>query len=322
MKKSEIIYKVFSENLHNVCKVLKFKFDEEYRDEGYICPLSFKIHSRTGLSNEYDDQLTIEHIPPESLNGKGLCLTNKISNSQAGHSLDLALQNHINQREFNERISSLKTKVYIENVKMTGELDFTDKNNPKFNFSTKKWHEGNKRAVNKINEEGKFKVRFSFLKDNWKTQVSFLRTAYLFAFSHLGYSLLFGATKVVNPNYDLIRQQVLAPEKKIVNDIIILNKDLEGISLGVNIVHEPYECRSLLVVFELETVNKKWRYGVFLPGPDDYGFKAIEKIKENFENNLKFNFKFTHIPKLDIKSLSDSQFYYNSWEKINGFYNE
>lgn len=319
MKKAEILFNKFSINLRNICKIFDFELDERFQREGYICPLSFQIHSKNGLSNDYDDQLTVEHIPPESLKGKGLCLTNRISNSQSGHSLDLALQNHIKLREFNEKVSPLKTTVYIEKVKLEGTFDFTNKDKPKIKFISKSQHLGNERVKNKILTDREFKFNFSVQNDGKKTSISLLRTAYLYAFGHIGYSLLFGVTKLVNQNYKLIREQILNPDKSLINNIVIINKNLDNASLGVNIVYDPKEFRSIFVVFPVISEHKEWLYGVFLPGPDDYGFEAINNIKDSI-NDKNFRFKYYNFPKIDITNIEDNRLYYENWTKHNGIY--
>lgn len=284
--------------------------------------MSFKIHTKEALSNKYDDQLTIEHIPPESLNGKGLCLTNRILNSKAGDSLDLAMQNHIKLREFHEGVSGLKIPVYLENVKTDGYLDFTNKDKPLFKFTYKTRHQGTERIEKKLLSKENVNLKMTIPRDNRKTSISFLRTAYLFAFGNLGYSLLFGATKIVNQNFDLIRRQINNPGDIIIKDIVVLNKDLNNLPPGLNIVYEPKEFRSLLVVLEIKTDSKSWRYAVFLPGPDDFGFTAIQNIKTHLSIHKKINFQYSSLSKIDITDSNESNQYYSKWSELNGFYRE
>ena len=248
-----------------------------------------------------------------------MCLTNRISNSKSGHSLDLALQNHVKLREFKEKVSPLKTTAYIENVKLESTIDFTEKDKPKIKFISKSKHRGNDRIRNKILTDKKFKFSFSVQNNDRKTFISLLRTAYLYAFGHIGYSIIFGATKVVNPNYKLIREQIANPEKSLIDNLVIINKDIDDISFGVNLVYEPEEFRSIFVVFPVITENKEWRYGVFLPGPDDYGFEGINRIKESI-NKENFRFKYYNFPRVDITNIEDNKYYYEIWKKHNGIY--
>ena len=322
MKPAEILFNKFSLNLQNISFYLGFELEEKYQKEGYICPLSFKIFSKEGLSTNWADQLTIEHVPPESLSGKALCLTNRISNSKSGHTLDISVLNHIKIRESNEGISGLKTKVFIEGVKMDGYLDFMNKEKPQFNFSYYKRHQGITRVENKMLTDKTINLKFTIPVDNRDTLISFLRIAYLYAFGHLGYSLIFGVSKLVNPNFDLIRRQINNPEKFLIDDIILINKDLENFQAGLYIVYEPIECRSLFVVFDIVTVNKKWRYGLFLPGPDDFGFKALNNIKLLLNNKKKIDFVYHNIPDIDLTDPIDCMYYVRYWSHKVGFFND
>lgn len=298
---------------------MDFDLEERFQKEGYICPLSFKIYTKDGLSDKYYDQLTVEHIPPESLNGKALCLTNRISNSKSGHTLDSALQNHIKLRGYKEKVAPLKTTVYIDKVKFYGTIDFTKENNPKIQFISKSKHQGNERVKNKILKDREFKFSLSISNDDRKTSISLLRTAYLYAFGQIGYSLLFGATKLVNPNYKLIREQILNHDKKLINNLVIIKEDLDDATLGINVVFEPKEFRSIFIVFPIITENKEWRYGVFLPGPDDYGFEGINNITEATRKQG-VRFKYYNIPRVDLTNIEDCRLYYNIWNTHNGIY--
>ena len=87
--------------------------------------------------------------------------------------------------------------------------------------------------------------------------------------------------------------------------------------LGVNIIYEPKDYRCLFVVFNLKTENKFWKYGVFLPGPDNFGFQAISNIKIALKEN-KLDFKCQSVPKIDFTNFDESVFFYHQWEKLNG----
>ncbi|PVY39253.1 hypothetical protein [Pontibacter virosus] len=90
--------------------------------------------------------------------------------------------------------------------------------------------------------------------------------------------------------------------------------------LGVNIIYEPKEVRSLLVVFDLKTEFAKHRFCVILPGPGDFGFSAFINFKELLIKNKTVDFKaFTFPKKLMLENPLDSIEYWFEWEKLNGF---
>src|SRR5690349_23826815 len=57
--------------------------DKQY----YPCPICLECFDREALDAR---NLTLEHIPPESIGGKPLCLTCKSCNDRGGHSSDHA----------------------------------------------------------------------------------------------------------------------------------------------------------------------------------------------------------------------------------------
>jgi hypothetical protein len=320
MKRNEVLFNRFSKNLKIIKEVLSIEFDDRFKDEAYICPLSLKIHTKEGLSRMCQDQLTIEHVPPESLKGKAICLTNKIANSQSGHSLDLSLLKHINLRDFNEGLAPYNLSAYFDGVKVKSSIDLKDPDKPAFLFNTSERHLGNERIEKKIKAKEPFKLSFKILKDDSNYRIAILRTAYLYAFGHLGYSLIFGMTTVINQNYELIRNQISQPDKEIVKDVISFQKNIPKNQVGVNIIYEPKEFRSLFVVFEVETATSNWRYGVFLPGPDDYGFMALCLLKDRLNQGGSITFKSFNIPRLDLTDRESCLEYYQKWEKFNGIY--
>jgi hypothetical protein len=205
---------------------------------------------------------------------------------------------------------------------MDGILDFTKKSEPLIKLLHKKKHQGNERVKGHIVSQKKFHVKFSIQKDNRKTLISFLRTAYLIAFSQIGYALIFGATKLVNPSFELIRQQIQNPEEILIDEIIVINKLLENVNVGLHIIYEPREMRSLFVVFNMIVTEREWKYGVFLPGPDDYGFKALKNIRTSLQENKTINFKSCSVSCLDITNPNDSRSYYKLWIEKNGLHKE
>jgi hypothetical protein len=254
------------------------------------------------------------------LKGKAICLTNKSANCQSGSSLDLSLLKHINLRDFKEGLAPYNLNAYLDDVKVRSSIDLKDPEKPSFRFDTSKRHLGNERIERKLKEREPFKLTFKVLKDDSNYRIAILRTAYLYAFGHLGYSLLFGMTKVINQNYELIRSQIFQPEKELIMDIISFQKNIPKTQVGVNIIYEPNEFRSIFVVFEVGTATSTWRYGVFLPGPDDYGFTAISLLKERIKQEGSITFKSFNIPRIDLTSRVSCLEYYRKWEEFNGIY--
>lgn len=244
-------------------------------------------------------------------------MTTKLLNNQSGHLFDNDLKKFINAMEFKEGLSAIPTKFKInKNLSLRGEISKQEL--LEFYFKPKTFHQGAERFLDVWKSQEQFSIDFPLPKFK-RPDLAFLRVAYMLAFSELGYSLLFGGINYVNNNMELIRKQLEKPETQLVTDIPILREDFSDDFLGVSIIKNPKELRSVLVVFDLETENKKHRYGVLLPGPDAYGFKAYDYFKEviNEQKELKFDvFSFPH--KLDLRKYEDSIGFLEMWKILHG----
>ncbi len=313
------MFKRYAKNLKIVREKLKFEINGSSEEtEIFICPLSLKVFDQDGLSSKYADQLTIEHVPPKSLGGRGVTLTNKISNSQAGHTLDSNLLAYLLHQDFNSGRGSIPVKYKFDNkITINGEIQSGD--NLSLKFKPKEMHQGAQKILNLLQTEKEFPISFSFVKPS-DPAIALLRIAYLLAFSTLGYSFLFGATKYINPNIDKIRRQINSPSEQILTEVPVLKWHLPDDFLGVNIIYEPKEVRALLVVFDLKTSHKQHRFCAILPGPDDFGFSAFKNLRDILVINKTVDFKAYVFPeKLMLESPTDSFKYWYLWEELNSF---
>lgn len=317
-KKKITLFKKFSTNLEHVKTYLGLSIKDGYSDNSYICPLSFRNFSIDGLKDKYEDQLTLEHSPPHSLGGKIIALTTKKLNDKSGFTLDDNLRKYISYIEYKNGKGSVDVKFKI-NDSSTFKGNISKNETPVFNFRYKKRHQGVSNFEKLITKDSKIKISFS-VKRLKNIDLALLRVAYLIAFSELGYSFFFGGTKYINPNIQRIREQLLYTEKKLITEIPIFIEDFPDEFLGVNIIYSPKKYRSILVVFDLSSSNEKYRFGVILPGPDDYGFNAYNAFLNNLSNSSKINFDaYTFPEKLDLTNKNDSIEYLKAWEYFNNF---
>lgn len=297
--KKNSLYNKFSQNLVHIKTYLgNDRFGEEHKSHCYICPLSFREYKREQLDEKSEDQLTAEHAPPDSLNGKKVALTAGSLNNRSGHLYDDKLLDYINAIEFKEGLSPLPIRFKInDNLSLRGEI--SKKEQVEFYFQTKTFHQGAERFFNVWKSKVPFNVNFSLPKIK-RPDLAFLRTAYILAFSEVGYSLLFCGINGINKNMKLIREQLENPEALLIPDIPIFREEFPDDFFGVSLITHPKELRSVLVVFDLVTVNKKHRYGVLLPGPDAYGFKAYNFFKELISKKEGLKFEIQSFPKKKI----------------------
>lgn len=317
-KKKIALFNKYSQNLEHLKTHLEIaSFGREYQSDIYICPLSFKAFTREHLNECSDNQLTAEHAPPNSLKGKIVALTAKLLNNQSGHLFDVKIQEYINEEEFKEGLSVFPTKFKInKDFSLRGLISRSEK--LEFHIQTKSFHQGAERFLNLWKSQAEFCVELSLPKSK-RPDLAFLRIAYLLAFGKLGYSLLFGGASYVNQNMELLREQLEKPEASLIANIPILREQFPDDFLGVSIIKNPKELRSVLVVFDLETENKKHRYGVLLPGPDKYGFKVYDCLKELSNKQKIVNFDIQPFPKkLDLTKYDDSIRFLRIWGELFG----
>lgn len=198
-------------------------------------------------------------------------------------------------------------------------LDVNNKELDRINFlAKKKWHYGIEKTVRDFKQGGQTNLQISFSNDKKLHQVAYLKSAYLLAFSKVGYSLIFDLSKNrINQSYQLIREQISNPIENIVPQIIVSNSNSLSNFIGVSIIYEPKEIRSLLVVYKLTLNGNSYTISTVLPGPDSYGFKALEKMKDYQEKDIEMSLQL--IPKLDITTSTGWSYYYNTWKRLNGW---
>lgn len=293
------IFDHYSKDLSTVLSQWKMKIRKPGSKDTavYLCPISLKIFGKSSLINQ---ELTLEHVPPRSLGGKGLVLTAKDINSKDGSGNDKSMLQHIETRYFIEGqgalpISLSSAKYGIKGLKM----DFSmDKRNKLFNFSAP----GNNIAV--LDKMGVFEnwdgieLKISGKAFHKPNKFALLKCAYLLAFHRLRYQLILGPKLLINPAFRKIAN-VLSGDTTIDVPIVGLRDKFAPISQGIlGIVASPVEYQCLVVNFSVGIKGKsQYNYSAFLPHPLDENFENLSKLRKAFESKIKFN--------LQIESLEE-----------------
>jgi hypothetical protein len=72
------------------------------------------------------------------------------------------------------------------------------------------------------------------------------------------------------------------------------------------------------MVFDLILETSTYRFGVIIPGPNDYGFQALDWFTENIKKDGKINIKaYTFPEKLHLEKWEDSRAFLKIWEQLN-----
>jgi len=182
----------------------KYIVDEEL---GYICPLCLSI-----VRNPSD--LSQEHVPPQAVGGRVLCLLCKNCNNRAGHSIDAAMAERVaakkvlsegTRKKFVDlKFDDVSVRAKLLRTGTHGEFSVPQKyNNP----------DHLKEFCNRIQEpqnSTSFEVWYQHQFNDHYAMVGYLKAAYLYAFANFGYGY------ILQECMDLVRNQIRAPKQKVI----------------------------------------------------------------------------------------------------------
>lgn len=234
----------------------------------YFCPICKLGYEETAISVGL---LTLEHVPPKSLGGRGVALTCKQCNNSAGHTVDAAVSRREELRRFQDLVLEAKGETTVDavleiadtkaNVRVSRDIDGTTIihlqeriNDPQVVKRVSEYFERGATpsalAIDELTLTSKTKYH------NRRALVSDLRTAYLAAFAALGYRYGF------HPRLDIVREQILSPDSPIIHGWNLHINGAEKHDRAIAIVRDPPA-----VVVQYGTV------GALLPwvaGPNDF----------------------------------------------------
>lgn len=120
MIKKELLFTRYVADLQNTLSKYSLKITSKGYiggQEYYLCPIALTLHARDDIKT---GQLTIDHVPPKSLGGKPLILTNKEINNTDGQSSDKKLLNYFTGCNFQSHGRPLRTKVSSKDIDLQG----------------------------------------------------------------------------------------------------------------------------------------------------------------------------------------------------------
>lgn len=285
--KRHSLFERFSNNLRLTKQLFGVRFPgihfEPEFDEGYVCPICFTVFPKEALSNSYDNPLQLEHVPPGALGGKGKLLTCKQCNNRDGSKLEGPLKHRLHDYEFADGVpeSGIDVRIGTDEIDLAATLYHRGQRNFRIVFdpNPKRSHPESVKKWREIMTSGRipeFNLQLRTEYDPWSSEIGLLRVAFLQAFSVFGYEFL------LLPNIEPVRQQILNPSKRILPSLGTTSKStFSDDALGVNVIFNPPELQSLLVVFDLKKSDRITRHGVILPGPTWPGVEVYAWLAEN-----------------------------------------
>ena len=297
--KRKKIFDLYASNLTNLCETTNLKIgiknDQEelieLKEPAIFCPLCMSLFTERTLENGFVDRLTIEHIPPESVGGKGKILTCKICNETIGKKLDHHIQKELNTEPFLKAIPNSVVEGRLQiNASIPFKAKFTYQKGkfilaPTLDKKTKVHYH---KAMNEVQtkwEGTKFKVRF-WGGNNKMSKLAIVKSAYLEMFAFFGHIFLF------NSNSAKIREQINNPSKDILPHSSIIEHDFDDQVLGINIIKQPLDRICFLVILNLKVNQNNYnkKVGVLIPGPDDHAWATYSNFKNDEQIVAKLTF--------------------------------
>jgi len=231
--------------------------------------------------------LTLEDAPPKSLGGKANTLTCKKCNNEAGKKIDFHLAERM--KELDNKLflpnTEFKALTNIDGVILRTTISIDDKGEMSIFHSTK---DNNSNILKPIIEKfGKDKIiNFNFIKSRVipeNLEYAILKTAFLILFQKTGYSL------IIDKTYDLIREQIYNPSKRIYPENFWgynTNKMKPGLYFVMN---KSLKC--VMVVFDLTSEKSKRSFTALLPLPNTGLDKIITQMKTTISISKKIELK-------------------------------
>jgi len=287
------VFDLFAENLELIKQHPEITLKGK-KTIGYVCPVCNKIFDKEAFSTDYIDHLTLEHVPPGALGGNVKILTCRICNNEQGSKLEKDLVESLKSSDFYSRIpgTSRPARFLVDGKWNTGGK-IINMESGGFQLLTSKKSSNHKHYDKLFNGVGmnvkKFDVTIYNQYKKRRPGISLLRIAYLWLYSEFGYASL------INPNMHTVRNQILEPEKDILNHVGSLSYDFTDEFEGVNILRKPKELRSFAVAFKTKTEHKERRHLVLLPGPSDPGLQIYDTLKEMSRQQKKIDIQITHL---------------------------
>ncbi len=312
------LFQLYSQNLQFLKRYYGIRFEPDF-DEGYICPLCFKVFFLDALSEKY---LTLEDIPPAKLGGKPRILTCQNCNHWSGTNLDSELINKLAFDDFLQGISSATADGRVrfgEEYQVGATIRIGEKGQIQILYDPRRsnqLHIDETRRMLKAGAANEINLTlYGKYKQN-RPEVALLRIAYLLAFNVLGYGFL------LNDNMQEVRRQILAPEEKTLPHWgLSTDVDLPDSWLGINIIHKPVETKCFFIVFDLKTENRVTRNGVVLPGPRPTNLDVYNNIAA-ISREEKTTYTAFNIPNESYLTKPDAAFAARDmWDELTGYRN-
>lgn len=307
MGKNNRLFRVYAENFSTTLKKfgLRLRFDDkEITETLYVCPISMRCYKQSALEN---GDLTLEHVPPRSLGGTAIVLIERNINNNDGSTIDKKLLGFFEGENFrlnggeiaacikvgDDTNGIVSVKVAIDSFKGKPSLKFVTH---KSNFAALEY-----KGLFKNWDGGKFQISGTLHRNIDRRAL--LKSAYLTAFSKIGYELIFGKNGFRSESYGRLISYLNGIDEAVDFPLVFLNDHapLGEWSVGVITAPEHLGCFVVNLTFILK--GKTFKYAVFLPNPDEDSCDNLTRLSEEMPlNKSGITFQVGYLP-FDISKI-------------------
>lgn len=269
----------------------------------YLCPLCLK-HFIYCIPTQlrYSTTFSLDHFPPENLNGKLTVLVCKLCNNSAGTFYESKFKELVEKECFNRKIpnSKIRTNVKISNVRgwHGGKFSIDQTGQFRFDLTTNQTKNLPELAQWENQPIGDWEMNATIKSlDEKKLTKSLLKTAYLYSFNQWGYHFVFSTSgniirEVLNgdKNYPINIPSIWLDNK---NDGI----EFEKINTGVTFISEPKELQSIFVNIPIELKDLKYKciIPIQIPNPMATNIEEMQRINQSIVNEKPITIKMSPI---------------------------
>lgn len=252
----------------------------------YLCPLCLQNFIYCSTTQVLcSETFSLDHYPPESVCGKLTVLVCKPCNNYAGETYESKLREIIEKECFNRKIpsSSINSQVTISDVRgwHKGKFFINESGEYEFKLTTNQTKNLPELAEWNINPIGDWELTATV---NHLNELNFsktlLKAAYLFCFSHWGYSFAFSSSGQLMR--DSLNDKQIYPIKipSIWLDNKSTNADFNCIIQGVVFITEPKRLQSIFVNLPIEIEEFKYKciIPIQIPNPSSENLKQLVRV--------------------------------------------
>lgn len=232
---------------------------------GYVCPICLR-----GFENL--DDLSEEHVPPQSIGGEVLCLTCRECNCGAGHTIEADMHRERMSRSFlTVDGQPRRAKIVVDGHEAMIDLRRDEngfhmdvlggQNDPKAVAALKVTLQG------VFESQGTFNLRDTVSYSRRNADTGFLKSAYLAAFAKLGYSY------ILKPALTSVRQQIQEPSCRVLDTVRVYCGKSDGTEKTFLLLHEPVRCMAVKITDSVICLP--------LPDGDDSFYETLAQLRKD-----------------------------------------